>query len=152
MDQDKHVYKKHSKTLLLYHIVCPIKYRKKVLDDKRGETLKEICKGIEERYEIEFIEIGVDEDHVHFLIKSVPILSVCNIVKTIKGITGREMYKRHRELKKELWGGNFWTSGYYVNTVGQYGNFDVIKRYVQKQGGKYEQLYADERQLALFEK
>jgi len=67
----------------------------------------------------------------------------------IKSITARELYKRHPEIKKQLWGGNIWTSGYYANTVGQYGNEKVIREYVQKQGNEYKQIYRS--QLDLFE-
>lgn len=103
-------------------------------------TLKEICVGISERYEIRFIEIGVDEDHVHFLVQSVPVLSVTQIVKTIKSITARQLFQTHPEIKRMLWGGNLWTSGYYVNTVGQYASRDVIEQYVAGQG-KYKKIY-----------
>jgi putative transposase len=145
----EHLYKSHNKNLLLYHFVCPIKYRCKVLTNSVSNSLKEVCLGIEERYEIYFIEIGCDEDHVHFLIQSVPNLSAKEIVNTIKSITAKQIFKLHSEVKKILWGGKFWTSGYYVNTVGQYANEDVIKKYVQNQGkGNYEKIYSN--QLKLF--
>ena len=63
-----HVTKRHNKTLLLYHIVCPLKYRREVITSEIGESLKEICLQISERYEIHFIEIGYEPDHVHFLV------------------------------------------------------------------------------------
>jgi len=141
---DEHVYKSHNKTLLLYHIVCPAKYRKRIFTEEVNESLINICKEIELNYEVKFIEIGVDDDHVHFLVQSVPNMSVSRIAKTIKGITGREILKKHERIKKELWGGNLWTSGYYANTVGQYGNKDVIQRYVQNQGKKYSKIHDDE--------
>ena len=56
------------------------------------------------------------------------------IVRTVTSITAKEIFRLHPEVKHQLWGGNFWTSGYYVNTVGQYGNEDVIKKYIQNQG------------------
>jgi putative transposase len=145
----EHIYKRHNKSLLLYHIVCPAKYRRKVFTEKVAKTLKEVCIGIDERYEIHFVEIGVDEEHVHFLVQSVPMLSPRDIVKTIKSITGKEIFKRHPEVKKLLWGGNFWTSGYYVNSVGRYGNEETIANYVKSQGRKYQQIYRN--QLELFD-
>jgi len=102
---------------------------------------------IGEKYEIEFIEIGTDEDHVHFLIQSVPSLSVDNIVRIIKSITAKQVFRYFPEIKKELWGGNFWTSGYYANTVGQYGNVDVIRNYVENQGRKYNQIHVQQLSL-----
>ena len=145
----EHIYKSHNKTLLLYHIVFPVKYRREALTPRVSESLKEICIGISERYEIHFVEIGTDVDHVHFLVQSVPVRSVSEIVRTIKSITARRLFERHPEVKELLWGGNFWTSGYYVNTVGQYGNEDVIKKYVEGQGKEYSQIY--NAQLTLFE-
>lgn len=115
--EGEHIFKSHNKTLLLYHLVFPMKYRRKVLNEVSGETLKLICKEISERYEIEFIEIGYESDHVYFLIESVPSLSLSQIVRTIKSLTGRELFRLHPEIKQILWGGNIWTSGFYANTV-----------------------------------
>ena len=103
--------------------------------------MKKTCKGISERYEIKFVEIGSDEDHVHFLVQSIPMYSPKKVVQTIKSITAIQIYKHHPEVKEKLWGGKIWTSGYYVNTVGQYGNADLIKKYVKNQGKKYNQIY-----------
>ena len=139
--KSEHIYKSHNKTLLLYHLVFPAKYRKKVFDEIVDVTLKEICEEISCRYEINFIEIGNDEDHVHFLVQSVPILSLTKIVTIIKSITAREIFKRHPEIKKELWGGSLWTSGFYGNTVGQYGNEEIIRKYVKNQGKAYNKIY-----------
>ena len=91
----EHVIERHNKNLLLYHIVCPIKYRRKVLTEEVEKGLKEVCLEIEKRYEIGYVEIGADEDHVHFLIQTVPTFSPQRIVQTIKSITAREMFKTH---------------------------------------------------------
>ena len=112
------------------------------------KTLTEICRGIGDRFEIYTIEIGCDEDHVHFLVQSVPMNSATDIIRTIKSITAKKIFKTHPEVKKLLWGGQFWTSGYYVNTVGQYSNLETIQKYVQNQGKKYKQIYRG--QLKLF--
>ena len=72
----EHIHKNHNKSLLLYHLVCPIKYRRSVLSDSVESSLVQVCKSIESRYEIHFVEIGADENHVHFLIQSIPMLSV----------------------------------------------------------------------------
>jgi putative transposase len=129
---DEHILKRHNKTLLLYHLVFPLKYRKKVITEKIGESLKDICIDISDRYEINFVEIGYESDHVHFLIQSVPFLSVSEIIMKLKSITAKQLFKRHPEIKLKLWGGSFWTSGFYANTVGQYGNKEVIKKIYRK--------------------
>ena len=145
----EHIAKRHNKTLLLYHLVCPVKYRKKALTKKVEKALKHVCLDIQQRYELRFIEIGADQDHVHFLIQSVPVLSPSKIVQVIKSLTSKHIFKNHPEVKKILWGGNFWTSGFYMNTVGQYADEEVIKRYVQKQGMQYKQIHRQ--QLSLFD-
>ena len=137
-----HILKKHNKNLLLYHIVCPAKYRREIFTKAIEKTLTATCKGIEERYEINFVEIGTDEDHVHFLVQSVPTLPPSRIVKIIKGATAREIYMKNPEVKKKLWGGHLWTTGYYINTVGAYANEEVIRAYVEQQGKDYKQIYS----------
>ena len=138
----EHILKKHNKNLLLYHIVCPGKYRRKVFNKEVEETLKNTCIGIEERYEIYFIEIGTDEDHVHFLVQSVPTNPPSRIVQIIKGTTAREIYlKKNPEVRKKLWGGHLWITGFYINTVGAYANEEVIRAYVEQQGKEYKKLY-----------
>ena len=133
----------------MYHIVLPVKYRKSVITEEVGLVLKDICLGISERYDISFAEIGYEEDHVHFLIQSVPSMSVSEILRVLKSITARELFVRLPHLEHQLWGGSFWTSGYYVNTVGPYGSKDVIQRYVENQGKSYVKLH--DGQLSLFD-
>ena len=139
----EHIKKSHNKSLLLYHIVAPVKYRRDVFNEETTQTLKQVCLELALRYEIHFIEIGTDEDHVHFLVQSVPTLSPQRIVQTVKSITARRLFKTHPDIKQKLWGGEFWTKGYYVNTVGQYGNESIISNYVKNQGRHYEQVYHD---------
>jgi putative transposase len=147
MGEQRHITKSHNKSLLLYHFVCPAKYRRKVFTRAVERTLKNVCKGIGERYEIYTIEIGCDEDHVHFLLQSVPTYSPTKIIRTIKSITAKKLFKNHPEVKKLLWGGKLWTSGYYVNTVGQYSNLETIKKYVKNQGKRYHKIYRGELKL-----
>ncbi len=99
--EDEHIYKRHNKTLLLYHIVLPIKYRRKVITDVIVISLKSICIEISERYEINFAEIGYEPDHVHFLLQSVPTYSVSEIVMKLKSLTARELFLKHPEIKKQ---------------------------------------------------
>ncbi len=129
------IHKKHNVSVLLYHIVCPVKYRRAVFTPDVDEKLKEICADIALRYEIEFLEIGTDEDHVHFLVQSVPTYSPTKIVRTIKSITAKEIFRQMPEVKKQLWGGEFWSDGYFISTVGTHATEEIIKQYVKNQGG-----------------
>jgi REP element-mobilizing transposase RayT len=96
-----------------------------------------------------FIEIGTEKDHVHFLIQSVPTYSPTKIARTIKSITAREVFSKAPEVKKELWGGEFWTDGYFISTVGKHGDERKIHGYVKNQGTKdYDKIHQG--QLTLF--
>lgn len=145
----KYINKSHNVTVLLYHLVFPAKYRKVVFSKSVDKELEKVCLEIERRYEIKFIEIGTDKDHVHFLVQSIPKYNVTKIVTIIKSITAREIFKKCPEVKKELWGGEFWSDGYFASTVGKHGNENMIGKYVKEQGNEYKKLYRDN-QLSLF--
>jgi putative transposase len=145
----KYIHKSHNVTVLLYHMVFPAKYRRVVFDVSVDQVLREVCLDIEKRYQIKFLEIGTDEDHVHFLVQSVPTYSVTKIVTIIKSVTARQIFRLRPEVKKKLWGGEFWTDGYFTSTVGKHGNENMIGKYVKNQGKEYKKLHED-RQLAFF--
>ena len=130
-------------------MVFPAKYRRVVFDVSVDQVLREVCLDIEKRYQIKFLEIGTDEDHVHFLVQSVPTYSVTKIVTTIKSVTARQIFRLCPEVKKKLWGGEFWTDGYFTSTVGKHGNENTIGKYVKNQGKEYKKLHEDH-QLAFF--
>ncbi len=151
MSNSEYIHKSHNVSVLLYHYVCPAKYRRVVVSKVVDMTLKDVCLEIEKRYEVHFLEIGTDKNHVHFLIQSVPTKSPTQIIKMLKSITAREIFKIHPEVKTKLWGGEFWTDGYFVNTVSKFGNESTISKYVREQGIEkdYTILYKG-KQLALF--
>ena len=122
----------------MYHIVCPAKYRKVIFSKEADKLLKETCMEIENRYEIYFIEIGTDKNHVHFFVQSVPTYSPTKIVRIIKSITAREMFKKMPEIKEKLWGGEFWSKGYFINTVSKYAGEASVAKYVKNQGKMYD--------------
>ena len=146
-----YIHKSHNVNALIYHLVCPAKYRRVVFSEKVDQELKNICLEISNRYEIHFLEIGTDKDHVHFLIQSVPTYSPTRISRIVKSITAREIFVRVPEVKKQLWGGNFWSSGYFISTVGKNGTETTVHEYVKNQGTKsqYNQLHQD--QLRIFD-
>ena len=120
----------------MYHLVFPAKYRRAVFDADVDEVLKEVCLQIESRYQVKFLEIGTDRDHVHFLVQSVPTYSVTKIVTLLKSLTAREVFKRCPQVKKKLWGGEFWSDGYFASTVGKHGDEGMIGKYVKNQGNE----------------
>jgi REP element-mobilizing transposase RayT len=135
----------------MYHFVCPAKYRRAVFDKRVDEILKDVCLEIAKRYQIEFIEIGTDVNHVHFLVQSVPTYSPTKIIRMIKSITAREIFRLAPQVKKQLWGGEFWSDGYSVGTVSRKGSEEAIRSYVESQGEleQYEKLHSQ--QLRMFE-
>jgi putative transposase len=136
----------HCAWQIHYHIVFPVKYRKALLDKEVVEIIKETAIGIQERYAMEIEAMGMDKDHIHILCGAHPKVSPGQIVQTFKSITGREVFRRKPSVKKELWGGEFWTDGYYVGTVGERGNWGTVEKYIQEQGRAKEEL----KQLELF--
>ena len=151
MGESHYIHKSHNVSVLLYHFVCPAKYRRVVISNSVDRSLKDICLEIEKRYEVHFLEIGTDKDHVHFLVQSIPTKSPTQIIKMIKSLTARQIFQLHPEVKKQLWGGEFWTDGYFVSTVSKHGDEETISKYVREQGieKEYKCLHK-ETQLTLF--
>src|SRR5687768_8763972 len=148
----EYIHKSHNVSVLIYHLVCPAKYRRVVFDEEVDTALKDVCLEIAKRYEIVFLEIGTDKNHVHFLLQSVPSYSPTKIIRIVKSITAREIFKRVPAVKKQLWGGEFWSKGNFISTVGRHGSEEVIRRYVKNQGTEkdYKRLHNQEIQLELF--
>ena len=134
----ENIHKSHNVTMLLYHLIFPIKYRKNIVDEKISFVIEDVSQKIEFDYEISFLEIGTDGDHVHFLVQSVPTYSVTKIVTMIKSIVSKGIFSKFPELRNEL-SGKFWSSGFFVNTVGNGSNEEIISKYVHNQGKIYEQ-------------
>ncbi len=129
----KFIHKSHNVTVLLYHIVCPAKYRRVVFSDTVDARLKEVCLEISKRYEIHFLEIGTDKDHVHFLVSIPPKMSVGSVIRIIKANTSRGLKEKFPFLKEVYWGTDgIWSDGYCVSTVGL--NEAMIRKYIENQG------------------
>ena len=151
MSKSEYIHKSHNVSVLLYQFVLPTKYRRVVFSYEVDNSLKEICLEISKRYPIYFLEIGTDRNHVHFLLQSVPKYSPTKIVTIIKSLTAIEIFKKHPEVKKELWGGEFWSDGYFVNTVSKFGDEETIRKYVKEQGIEKEyKVLHKARQITLF--
>ena len=152
MAESKYLHQSHNVSVLLYHVVCTAKYRRMVFSEHVDEVVRDVCLEIAQRYEMSFLEIGTDRNHMHFLIQSVPTYSPTQSVQTVKSLTARQVFARAPEVKKQLWGGEFWGDGYFVTTVGQHGNEHVIATYIRKQGKEqgYKQLHKQPLQLELF--
>jgi len=138
----EYISKSHNKSLLLYHVVISVKYRRSVLTSDVVDTLVNTCMDLQEKTDITFIEIGADGNHIHLLIQTTPSYSLAQYIRNIKSNTARMIFKYNPEVKKKLWGGEFWSDGYWVSTVSKHGTETVIREYVKNQGrSKYDLLY-----------
>jgi len=120
-----------------YHLVIVMKYRRKIL--VKQEYISYLCSIVDEiaaRYEFEIEELGSDGDHVHILLSAPPRCSPSQIMQTIKSITGRMIFKNFPEIKKQLWGGELWSDGGFVGTIGQTQGLEGMRKYIQRQGQK----------------
>ena len=140
----------HNISECYYHIQLTIKYRRPMLSKNIEQTILTIFKELNYRYDIEISQAGFDSNHIHIMVQHLPSFSTSQVIKIIKSITAREVFKKHPEIKKILWGGNFWTSGYYVGTISSRGNIDIIKNYIKKQGLEREKEQKRLKQLTLF--
>ncbi len=120
-----------------YHMVWSVKYRKKILTAEIEEFLKQVTKEIakEKGFTIHLFECG-EMDHVHCFVTAPPKLSITNIVKYLKGISGRKLFEEHPEIRQELWKGELWNHSYYVETIGAVSE-ENIRRYIENQSKGY---------------
>ena len=116
-----------------YHIVWCVKYRRKVLSQKISERLYELCHEIAKAKGFTIVNIKAGEnDHVHCFVSAPPKISITQIVKYLKGISGNRLLEEFPELRKSLWKGHLWNGSYFVETIGSTSE-DYIRRYIERQ-------------------
>ena len=132
-------------------VLC-VKYRKKLLiDQERIDLFKNVCTEIGERYSFEFDAIGTDGDHVHIFVGSAPKYAPSKVMQVIKSITARQIFRVFPEIKKQLWGGEFWNDGGYIGTVGEGITAEIIRDYIGRQGSSEEKESYNQMKLFEFE-
>ncbi len=125
----------HCVYKIRYHMVLCVKYRKKLLFEKdRIDNFKNLCLEIGKRYWFEFDALGTDGDHVHVFLEAAPKYAPSRVMQIIKSITARELFKQYPEIKKQLWGGEFWSDGGYIGTIGDGITAEIIRNYIETQG------------------
>jgi putative transposase len=134
MNESRYIHKSDNVSVLIYHLVTPAKYPRVIFSVDLDVSLREICLEIEKRYEIRFLEIGADKDHVHFLLQSSPTYSPSKIAQRIKSITAKKIFECYPELKETLWGSEFWAKGYFMSSIGKHGDEKKLRNYVNNQG------------------
>ena len=117
-----------------YHLVFTVKYRKALLTNDIPLAISALAQEITERYDIEFEKIGYDQDHLHILCSFPPKYGGSDVARIFKSITARQLFHQFPALKKNLWGGEFWSDGFYLATVSERGNWKAVEQYVANQG------------------
>jgi putative transposase len=120
-----------------YHVVWSVKYRKKIITPGIEKYLKETAMAVaaDKGFTLHLFEAG-EGDHIHCFVSAPPKLSITDLVKYLKGITGRKLMDKYPELKTKLWKGELWNHSYYVETIGSVSE-DNIRRYIEKQSKAY---------------
>ena len=122
----------HTRHRVMYHIVWIPKYRKRVLKGAIANRIKELVQECADVNRWRVDEINIQPDHVHILIQLRPDVSVSKAVQLIKGKSSRIIRKEFPSLEEFYWGNNFWSEGFFVETVGQV-NESAIKQYIKNQ-------------------
>ena len=134
-----------------YHMVTAVKYRKVLLKREVEGCIKETLKGISVRYEIVIDEIGFDQNHIHIFCGAPPRMSPLRVISLIKSITARKIFETFPRLRKEeLWGGEFWSDGKYIGTVGEATSEKTIRNYIRNQSRDKKETETRMKQLKLF--
>ena len=97
--ESRYIHKPHNVPVLMDHLVCAAKYRRVVMSEHVDEVLRQVCLEIEKRWEVRFLEIGLDRDHVHFLIQTAPSYSPSRVVQIVKSVVAREVFVQVPEVK-----------------------------------------------------
>jgi putative transposase len=115
-----------------YHLVWCVKYRKNILRGPVDDRLKSILHEIATNQGFSIEEIESDSDHIHLLIECTPQHYIPSLVKELKGVSARFLFKSFPELKSQLWGGHLWNPSYFVATVSE-NTEEQIKAYIRNQ-------------------
>ena len=114
-----------------YHLVWTPKYRKWILRGDLRAYVQEVFNRIAEQFEFDIEELELADNHVHVFLSFPPRYSIAKVVGLLKGISAKEIFQHHPEVKRELWGGEFWEDGYFARTVGDQVTAEVIKQYIR---------------------
>lgn len=131
--KNKYTYGRTCVYNINYHIVWCVKYRRKVLTPEISQRLVELLQGIADEKGFTLVECKVGEnDHVHCFVSAPPKLSVTQIVKYLKGISGIELFREFPELRQKLWRGQLWNGSYFAESIGSISE-ENIRRYIERQ-------------------
>ena len=122
-----------------YHLVWTPKYRKMDIEGDIRSKAQEIFEEVALNHDFEIDALEIEEDHVHIFLSFPPRYSISKVVGMFKSISASVIFREHPEVKRELWGGEFWEDGYFVRTVGDKVTAEVIGQYIREQEKAPEQ-------------
>lgn len=114
-----------------YHLVWAPTYRNWVLQGAIRERVRELFCEIAAHHGFEMEELEVDKDHVHLFLSFPPRYLISTVVGLLKAVSAKEIWDEFSEVRKQLWGGEFWKDGYFVRTVGDKVTAEVIRKYIR---------------------
>ena len=115
-----------------YHLVWSPKYRKKILEGNVAQRMRDLLLEISEAHDIVIEELEVSLDHIHVFCSFPPRLSISQVVSRLKSLSARAIFQEYPQIKRQLWGGEFWEDGYFARTVGDKVTAEIIKKYIQQ--------------------
>ena len=115
-----------------YHLVWSPKYRKKILEGNVAQRMRDLLLEISEAHDIVIEELEVSLDHIHVFYSFPPRLSISQVVSRLKSLSARAIFQEYPQIKRQLWGGEFWEDGYFARTVGDKVTAEIIKKYIQQ--------------------
>jgi putative transposase len=115
-----------------YHLVWSPKYRKHILTGALAERVGQMFKEIGEAYDITIDEMEISPDHVHLFCSFPPRYSIAKVVGMFKSLSARAVFREFPQVKRQLWGGEFWEDGYFARTVGDKVTAELIRKYIQR--------------------
>jgi len=121
----------HAVYDLKYHIVWIPKYRKMILREDISKRLEEVIREVANVYEFDIERMAIVEDHLHIFLGAAPKYSVGEVVRIMKSKSAKAIFREFPEVREELWGGEFWSDGYFVRSVGDEVTAEVIRKYIE---------------------
>jgi len=126
--------KSHKAYKLMYHLILVTKYRKKVFtNDEIINKIKQKLTNISKDFDVQIVDQGTDQDHIHILFESTPMLNITKYINILKGHSSRYIRKEFKRfLQDKLWGDSFWSDSYYLVTTGNV-SLSSLRRYIEQQ-------------------
>ena len=127
----------HARYDLWYHLAFSTKYRKRIFSNKKTiQEVEQLFREIALHYDLEVGEIEVLSDHVHLTLSAPPRIAPSQAVAILKSVSTKMLFARYRWLEDYYWGGEIWSGGYFVRSIGTSITKEAIEKYLMEQSGE----------------